>query len=384
MDCNRSLQRSAKLAGERSTATRGFTLVELLVVIAIIGILVALLLPAIQAAREAARRSDCANRLRQILIAAHNYESAKKKLPGHGDVYLYTPPNGNPHVAGALSSQARLLPFMENQNVANLVDQNEHWRHGNNLTARTTPLPFLLCPSNNKPVELSYTYVGSDGITTERTINLRCHYVGNMGARPGPGRNNCPSATPAGPWCAPPTSTGKGGGGGTLTYPETTYCQYGCADRGSHGLQNSGGSAINGVIYPLSKISLGGITDGTSHTIMYGEMSWDCATQGSWIIGSSSMNGTDWESSSHGWVYNSKVIRWGINGRKSAEPDELPDIPGAAYVPQTEESLGSMHPNGTHLAMSDGSIGFVNDEIDVATLRAMASRRSEDSYESPF
>ena len=63
----------------------GFTLVELLVVIAIIGVLVALLLPAVQAAREAARRTDCVNRQRQVLLAAHNYLSAMKQLPSHGD-----------------------------------------------------------------------------------------------------------------------------------------------------------------------------------------------------------------------------------------------------------------------------------------------------------
>jgi len=67
----------------QNVTKRGFTLVELLVVIAIIGILVALLLPAIQAAREAARRADCINRIRQIVLAAHNYESARKRLPPH-------------------------------------------------------------------------------------------------------------------------------------------------------------------------------------------------------------------------------------------------------------------------------------------------------------
>jgi prepilin-type N-terminal cleavage/methylation domain-containing protein len=69
--------------GRRALTRRGFTLVELLVVIAIIGVLVGLLLPAVQAAREAARRADCQNRMRQIVIAAHNYESAYNRFPGY-------------------------------------------------------------------------------------------------------------------------------------------------------------------------------------------------------------------------------------------------------------------------------------------------------------
>src|SRR3954467_6199381 len=107
----------------RRSGKRGFTLVELLVVIAIIGILIALLLPAIQAAREAARRSDCVNRIRQIVLAAHNYESARKKLPPHGDVhYVGTTPTGG------FSAIARLLSYMEEQNVQGLVHLEAHWR----------------------------------------------------------------------------------------------------------------------------------------------------------------------------------------------------------------------------------------------------------------
>lgn len=85
---------------------RGFTLVELLVVTAIIGVLVALLLPAVQAAREAARRIKCANNLKQLGIGLHNYESSLGMLPW-GNAY--------PRIAGALSWIACLLPFIERQ-----------------------------------------------------------------------------------------------------------------------------------------------------------------------------------------------------------------------------------------------------------------------------
>ncbi len=103
----------------------GFTLVELLVVIAIIGILVGLLLPAVQQAREAARRMSCQNNLKQIALAAHNFESAHKKLPPG---YIYDPSLGTPVSPGTsytdnfthhtfVGHLAFLLPFMEQQTV---------------------------------------------------------------------------------------------------------------------------------------------------------------------------------------------------------------------------------------------------------------------------
>ena len=91
--------RSDAVACRQWSRLNGFTLVELLVVIAIIGILVALLLPAIQAAREAARRSQCTNNLRQVGVAAINYENTKKELPP-GSGYGRTNPEGVPRGLG--------------------------------------------------------------------------------------------------------------------------------------------------------------------------------------------------------------------------------------------------------------------------------------------
>src|SRR4051812_35601500 len=104
---------------------RAFTLVELLVVIAIIGVLVALLLPAVQAAREAARRTDCQNRLRQIGLACQGYHDAKGRFPSASAM-------GGPSFGTMLSYVAQILPYVELQNLQNLVNQNAHWNDSRN------------------------------------------------------------------------------------------------------------------------------------------------------------------------------------------------------------------------------------------------------------
>ncbi len=125
---------------DHSNSKTGFTLVELLVVIAIIGVLVALLLPAVQAAREAARRMSCANNIRQLALAMHNYESANKKFPpqimlGKGQA-LWSP-------------QARILPFIEQGNLFAGVDFKQDYGNVllNGQRLASLRVPTLLCPS---------------------------------------------------------------------------------------------------------------------------------------------------------------------------------------------------------------------------------------------
>src|SRR5437763_8872112 len=105
---------------------RAFTLVELLVVIAIIGVLVALLLPAVQAAREASRRMSCGNNLKQIGLALHNFENTHGYMPPWGFDFNANPRPANPMPFPSASKQGhsamgRILPYMEQQNVANTV-----------------------------------------------------------------------------------------------------------------------------------------------------------------------------------------------------------------------------------------------------------------------
>ena len=112
-----------------------FTLVELLVVIAIIGVLVALLLPAVQFARESARRMQCGNNMRQFGIAMHTYHDTLKTLPPGID-------------NKSISTHAYLLPFMEYSDIHRLIDFSVSKSHANNAVARGTKVPIFICPSD--------------------------------------------------------------------------------------------------------------------------------------------------------------------------------------------------------------------------------------------
>jgi prepilin-type N-terminal cleavage/methylation domain-containing protein len=122
---------------------RAFTLVELLVVIAIIGILVALLLPAVQAAREAARRMQCTNNIKQIGLAIHNYHDTYRSMPPGRTVAT---------VAGSLRFRygvlPLLMPFAEQSNVEELFDYSLGYDDPNNQPAVNSNIPFLVCPSS--------------------------------------------------------------------------------------------------------------------------------------------------------------------------------------------------------------------------------------------
>ncbi len=121
---------------------RGFTLIELLVVIAIIAILVALLLPAVQQAREAARRTQCKNNLKQLGLALHNYH----------DVHSCIPIADVDGTVNPVSAHARLLPYIEQTNLYNQVNFNVPYDHVLNTVPRMTELPAFRCPSDPTPL----------------------------------------------------------------------------------------------------------------------------------------------------------------------------------------------------------------------------------------
>ena len=123
-----------------------FTLVELLVVIAIIGTLVGLLLPAVQAARESARRSQCSNNIKQVSLALLNYESAKKNYPP----FCILPRTST---FDPFSAQVRLLPYLEQGNVANLIDLSGQVPFTAHPEVAKIRIPQFMCPSEVKDTQ---------------------------------------------------------------------------------------------------------------------------------------------------------------------------------------------------------------------------------------
>ncbi|HEX6962674.1 MAG TPA: DUF1559 domain-containing protein [Lacipirellula sp.] len=342
------------------TVRNAFTLVELLVVIAIIGVLVALLLPAVQAAREAARRSDCTNRMKQLALACQNFHGAVGRFPSGVTTDLQDRASGGggsssdrggssgtstPYYT-ALSYIAEILPYMEGQNLKSAIDPNKHWSHANNGTIRNTPLPFLRCPSQND-AEMTYTSPVGSADTEEMNL-LRTHYMGVMGAK-----LDCPE---------PPGYPG-------ITY--TMFSRSGSPDpcNGGHG-----GAATNGVIFPGSKVAIRDITDGTTQTLLIGEISWDCGPQRVWIVGAGS------ERYIESYTYAAKNVRWPLNTAFREQTGQ----PHSGYG-NNDMSFGSLHTGGAFMAMCDGSVQFLSEEVDLqGVYQPLASRASEEVFTWPF
>ncbi len=192
----------------RRSSIRGFTLVELLVVIAIIGILIALLLPAVQAAREAARRSQCTNNLRQAGIALHNYHDTNKAFP---PIRLGTSRKGDERTWGDLSFWVAILPFVEQKALYDQItqeDQYNTWPHGGFYSNKL--ISAMACPSDANAAipssqcgsvqRLSYQGSLGDAVTQtgETSETRRGFFPGGMGfIDPAIGLTGCKSNTMA-------------------------------------------------------------------------------------------------------------------------------------------------------------------------------------------
>jgi prepilin-type N-terminal cleavage/methylation domain-containing protein/prepilin-type processing-associated H-X9-DG protein len=355
--------------GPALRARRGFTLIELLVVIAIIGILVGLLLPAVQGVREAARRTQCSNNLRQISLAAQSFESAFKRFPSQGTVDV------------DFSVQARLLPYVEQTNLNDLLDFTQPAFSGpfnakvpNPLFAQAfaTPLPLFLCPSDPAPPvtvvtinSQAYSYGGlnymvSYGSGTGTNYDLRSRTDGLVfqNSRVGfkditDGASNTVFASEA------IRSVGDDFTMAAGTLPKYPY-QY----------TLNGSSGVSSAQNPTPGLkATGGIW--TSFVDANGMISnpvldpgWQTFT--SWRGGSSPAlrgRGVSWAFSG---AINS--LTNGYNPPNSRIPDLVTHMTGF-FGPR------SFHPGGATVGLADGSVQFLTNTIDPAVQRALHSCR---------
>ncbi len=217
---------------DRVSLRRGFTLIELLVVIAIIAVLIALLLPAVQAAREAARRMQCTNNLKQLGLAAMNYESSNGTLPPGS--YVATRDYDSRNKPG-LSVFVRILPFVEGQSTFNAANFAFSLESSANATVASVGVSTLWCPSDPSVFSPTAPIDSSYNLPSNSTLQqYYCSYGGNMGL-----------------WDLDVLATDD-----VNWYP------------GAFAARKAN---MNGVIFMSSNVRLAEITDGTSNTMVFAE-----------------------------------------------------------------------------------------------------------------
>ncbi len=338
-----------------SRARSAFTLVELLVVIAIIGILVALLLPAVQSAREAARRAQCMNQLHQLSIACLNYESTYKRLPpavAMRDRFKKTTQWAHYDPVAEARSMAvgyrghswivEILPFIEQQTIADRWDYDYsptyNYRQNNIVFV---DLPGLYCPTRRAGIETPEQELMLR-LRTQVTPTMPISGGTDYGASVGFGNcwNNSSKDYHTGWACI-----GRSGGGAGPMTPT----------------QVDGGTELRYV------------TDGTSNTIMLGEM------QRLWSNrGQSGLAGDDAHRSFDGWYLGGAATSFATgNGTLIANfGDAFANTGGvnSGFF----EGPGGEHPGGCHLGHTDGSVQFYSENVDPLVTMARGSRSSKE------
>ncbi|CAD73856.1 MAG TPA: prepilin-type cleavage/methylation domain-containing protein [Rhodopirellula baltica] len=332
-----SIARNAK-----TQSRAAFTLVELLVVIAIIGVLVGLLLPAVQSAREAARRMQCSNNMRQLALACHNYESSYKQFPASAD---------NRDFVGVGRTWIRgILPYVEQS----ALDTDDLMLYGPSFDADAilTEVPMLNCPSDplsQTPVNVGF---GSTVIATSAGTN----YFGNAGHY---GRSsNQYHGTDA---------------SGFRGFPAAFKFS-------ADGMFHSQGSAFGPVRFAS-------VIDGTSNTLLIGERGLFPAKAGSvqtggWLttytgapfgMGHSVLCYDSPDEAGGGFIpyYGFPVNSDGVGGIL----DDADLTGGLGNLPDNDEHFFfSYHPGGSHFVMADGSTKFVTYSIAQDVLTAFLTK----------
>jgi prepilin-type processing-associated H-X9-DG protein len=358
-------------------------LIELLVVIAIIGVLIALLLPAVQAAREAARRAQCTNNLKQIGIAIHNYHDQMGAFPPGGMTQ-----NGDPWGATSsyLSWRAVILPQMEGTNVYNAINVNiQTWGGGTDagamFTAWKTVNNTWLCPSdpNNRGGLRSSS--GPDGqypagnppidpaTGQPTTVVPVSNYAGSFGDNyaGGPLNGGLPWETYGCPTVTLPAGKPR------IGYDGFWGTDFTC------GFARPGGTLRGFFDYrTLQFVKIADVVDGTSNTIMAGEVLPDRAADSNFYHGNGSTAGTtvplNWNSNTYPSSAANCLFQW----QNSTAPL------GCRYS-AAAKGFVSWHPGGASFLFGDGSVKFLKQTISLPTYCALGSKNggevvSADSY----
>ena len=307
---------------------------ELLVVVAIIGILISLLLPAVQAAREAARQSQCRNNLKQLALGALSHESATGRFPtgGWGCQWIGDPDRGNDwHQPGGWIYN--VLPYVDQQTVHDL--QSGKTGQARLDAARQmlqTPLALFNCPTRRPPALVPIGVIGVNPpyyFSSSVSMVARSDYAGN-----------------GGDICSDAASFGSGfGDWGPSGYPTDPS-----------GFQKIAAN-VNGVTYPGSEVTVADIHDGTSSTYLFGEK---------YLTPDFYYNGQDGGDNENMYIGdNADVNRWTSIGWSP-----LQDRPGVV----TFFPFGSAHAGGLNMAFCDGSVHTISYSIDPEVHRCLGNR----------
>jgi prepilin-type N-terminal cleavage/methylation domain-containing protein len=295
----------------RPRSRPAFTLIELLVVIAIIAILIALLVPAVQKVREAASRLQCQNNLKQLGLALHAFHDANKNLPAG----VYGPSStGAPTYNGGidLSYLVYILPYVEQQALYTRVNFGQGYNGASNV-ANINPVlvPVYQCPSTSMIEQNAGGVVGKAG-----------HYQAVMG-------------------------------------PKGINPQTGVAYQGILLGAGQGGASTQGMLYPNSKVRLTDVQDGTSNTLMVGEVSWE--------------NSNCFRPWTRGWGGgdSSPAAGTGKNVNLTVSAINQKAYNGSGF---NDVSFGSNHTGGANFVFGDGGVRYVSQGIDMNTYVSLASR----------
>jgi prepilin-type N-terminal cleavage/methylation domain-containing protein len=349
----------------------GFTLVELLVVIAIIGILVALLLPAIQAAREAARRSQCKNNLKQLALGILNHYDVQKHFPTGGWGWLYV---GDPDRGYGKDQPGgwiyNILPFIEEGRLHDMASDGNPSALTTPQTTATQdllahPITIINCPTRRPTAAYPYNNPNGVGILNSRmpTVCGRSDYAINSGTlynEFGKGPNNY-------------ADTQNWNKSNLWPSQDKAVLSY-----------------LNGVSNQLSLVTLQQITDGTSHTYMVGEKyinsgkydtGGDSGDNESWCTGT---NNDNYRVTGYQAVNGGPVL--GIPPLQDQPMDSPPGFPNPVYPGGPEpatRTFGSAHSGGFQMALCDGSVTLIPYDVDLTVHRDLGDRQDGNVHDAP-